>query len=124
MTQRRSPDLPAREALYREIPDVSVSVAITGPGTVDEINLANVGGGAGPSLAGRWIFLTPRGCSVYLRRYSTTAPLTGAMITGTLWADGQTEEFYIDPNTSVLNLAVEGTAAGDLVLEYGSGALV
>lgn len=119
MTSRRSPDLPAREALYREIPDISKSVAITGATTVDEIDLTDIDG---ESVAGRWIFLTPRGCSVYMRRFNATAPNSAAMQAGTLWADGQTEEFYVDPNTAVLNLAVEGTAAGDLVFEFGSGA--
>lgn len=120
MTSRRSPDLPAREALFREIPDTSKSVAVTGAATVDEIDLSDIDG---VSVLGRWIFLTPRGCSVYLRRYPQggSAPASASMQAGTLWTDGQTEEFFVDPNVGNTMLAVEGTAAGDLVFEFGSG---
>lgn len=114
MAQRRSPEAPAREALYREIPDTMIEEDVTGVGTVDEIDLT--------SYAGRWVWLTPKGGDAYLRRFAGTAPESAEMVKGRVWAEDVTEEVYIDANSAALGLAVEGTAAMTLVIEYGSGA--
>lgn len=123
--RKRDPSIPAREALYREIPgEPALNEAITGAATVNEINLADVENGGAPgdgtSVLGRWVYITPKGGDVYMRRYNVDdgAPSSASMQKGALWPDGVREEFYIDANDGRLRLAVEGAAACTLVFEF------
>ena len=72
----------------------------------------------GTSVLGRWVYVTPVGADVYMRRYSDTAPDSTSMQKGALWPDGTREEFFVDANDSKTKLAVEGTAACTLVFEF------
>lgn len=123
--RRRTADKAAKGALIREIPDTSMTESITGAATVDEIDLSDVenGGtpGNGTSVLDRWVYVTPIGASVYMRRFSGTAPNSASMQAGRLYADGETQEFFIDGGIGRTELAVEGTAACELVFEFGSG---
>lgn len=123
--RKRDPSIPAREALYREIPgEAALNETITGAATVDEIDLADVDNGGTPgdgtSVLGRWVFVTPKGGDVYMRRYTTagSAPASASMQKGAVWPDGVREEFFFDENDGKQQLAVEGTAACTLVFEF------
>lgn len=122
--RRRTAEKPAKEVLYREIPDVSLAEAVTGAGTVDEIDLSDVNNGGTPgdgtSALERWVYVQCDS-AFYARRYGETAPLTAAMVTGILWAADTVHEFYVDGNISRGNLAVESVSAGTLKIEFGSG---
>jgi len=119
--RRRTPEKPAKEALYREIPDTTAPESLTGPATVDTFDLADVDDGTSDqSVLDRWVYVQ---CDVdyYMRRYSGSAPASAAMQAGILWPANTIQEFYVDGGNANTMLAVEGSAAGTIIFEFGSG---
>jgi hypothetical protein len=114
MANTRSPERAAREAVFREIPTAIVELTLTGSGTVDTFDLAALA----PGALGQWVWITPKGGSAFLRRYTGSAPSSASMQSGRAWPDGETEEVWLDER-SAASLAAEGdTASMTVVIEY------
>lgn len=120
----RTPEMPAQEALHREIPDVVLNESVTGPATVDTFDLNDVenGGtpGNGTSVIGKWIYIQSD-VDYYWRRYNDSAPNSTSMQNGILWPKNTIQEIWVDPNSSKQNIAVEGANAGTIKIEVGTG---
>lgn len=105
------PELAAKSGIQRTIPDSLTSIVVAGTQT-DSVD-------ALVAYAGTYVFVAARGTAVTIQRYTVGAEPTLAAGVGFTLADGEMQEFYVDPDGE-MNLSHIGGGAGAIDISFDS----
>lgn len=107
----------AREFFHqRTIPNKREPLTVAAANTAFDLADINGAGAGAVDLRGHWIWLQARGANVTVKRGSVACAAAGD---GLVIADGQREEFWVDPDEDT-GLQTWASAAGTLDVLYDS----